>query len=505
MKKHKKKKMSKENKTIIICIVLFLGLLITTIILISLSNKANKPQNNNLEIDLNQKLATIEDVTNYFDATYYSEKVSTEDGYDIDVYLSFPYQLYEEKKSKESYFKNFYEKIAIVCEFKSFRLIDENKSINISVKCSETGISEVLINGETEYFKKHDSKNSIENELKVKNINLKTNSQILIDLINAKWNAKNVKLGTQESTYNKYQIYFDEGYEIRIVNGKVFNIVFNSKYKDQVVDGYKVGTDLKEIEDKLGKSYTEQAILGYRTANYYIYFTKDEISIYPNYKFEDYDSFEKLLKEYGEKQDINEFLYELTDIWPDYDKYEYDTNYVEIWYTLKGVKISYNSVNPEGIQIYENYKGNLKTELPEFKNVYYKMDENLIMEKEKLRQMSTGMYDDSIKNENPILWSNKFIFRGDYKENSYRNVKIESIDNQYPNNEFDDTIQVYKYVWADDSHLIYSIQRKGIYVYNAETRETYTLIEGEDEYNITNFDRNTKTIEYDEKQAHVEY
>ncbi len=32
------------------------------------------------------------------------------------------------------------------------------------------------------------------------------------------------------------------------------------------------------------------------------------------------------------------FIYELTDIWPDYDIYNNDNNYVELYYTLKGVK-----------------------------------------------------------------------------------------------------------------------------------------------------------------------
>ena len=44
----------------------------------------------------------------------------------------------------------------------------------------------------------------------------------------------------------------------------------------------------------------------------------------------------------------------LTDLWNDYDLYNYDKNYLDISYTLKGVRISYSSEDKDGIQIYEN-------------------------------------------------------------------------------------------------------------------------------------------------------
>ena len=47
---------------------------------------------------------------------------SNTNGYDLDIFVSFKYDLYENDKSNELYFTNFYEKIAVVTGFKSFRI-----------------------------------------------------------------------------------------------------------------------------------------------------------------------------------------------------------------------------------------------------------------------------------------------------------------------------------------------------------------------------------------------
>lgn len=500
--KKKKKLLTKKQKRILIIIGVII-LISLIIILIPLSNREHKNEEINAN-ELGRKLTTIQEVVEYLESTYIREEESNEEGYDIDIYVSFKYDLYENGKSNELYFTNFYEKIAIVTEFKNFRIIDEGKGITIALKCNSNKISEVLINGETEYFKKHDSENSRENELKIEEVKMTINSSILQSLIDANWNSAQVNLGTQESTYSKYQIYFDEGYEIRTIDGKVYNLVFTNKYNEKVVSDYKVGDSIERIEGEFGTSYKATGIIGYKTKDFYIFFLNDEISIYPNYEY-DYTEFEELVRQYNENKDINDFMYYLTDIWPDYDRYIYDTTYFEIWYTLKGVKISYNSTNPTGIEIYENYNGALKNSEEDYYNVYYKLDENLMIERDKIRRMEYTMYDNSGIENDPIHYSNRFYFQATKDGEYYTNVKILSLDDNFPRNELDDTIEIYKYVWADDSHLIYSIRNEGIYIYNAETRSTENLITGTDDYEITSYDRNSQIIEYDGTQAKVEY
>lgn len=503
MKKNKKGKLTKKEKIILIALAIVAFILILGIALMPTRNKSTKIEKDMQ--DINRELTSVQEVVEYLESTYISMDDSKEEGYDYDIYVNFKYNLYEGETSKEVYFKNFYEKIAMVTEFKSFRIIDNSKDIKISIKCSERKITEVLINGEEEYYKKEASRRSKNNELNVENIQLEVNSQILKKLISSNWTTSKIDLGTKESTFNKYDIYFDEGYEIRTIQGKVFNIVFTNKYQEKIVENYKVGTDLNTIKDNLGTSYEDSSILGYKTKDFYIYFEKDEISIYPNYGYNNLEEFENLVEEYSNKKDINDFIDKLTDIWPDYDKYKYDTGYVEIWYTLKGVKVEYNNTNPEGIQIYENYKGNLKKEKTDYNGLYYKLNENLIIKNEINRKLKTAFYDNSGIKEDPIHYSTKFYLSATSNENYLKEIKILSLDENYPHNEFDESIQIYTYVWADDIHLIYSIFSNGIYIYNAETRQTEQLLKGTEEYKITNYDRNTNIIEYDGNKAQINF
>lgn len=503
MKKKKKSNLTKKEKRILIIAAIVVFILILGITLFP-THRSNKQDTTNIK-DLNANLTTVKDVIEYLESTYISMDSSKEDGYDYDIYVSFKYNLYENNTSKEIYFKNLYEKVAMVTQFKSFRIMDTSKGIYISVKCENNKIKTVLINGEEDYFKKQDSKISKENELKVEEKNLKVNSSILQKLINANWITSKVNLGTAESKFNKYDIYFDEGYEVRTIQGKVFNIVFTDKYNENVVENYKVGTDTETIKDDVGICYSDSGIVGYKTKDFYIFFSNNEISVYPNYGYSNLDEFEKLIEEYSKNGDINDFMDKLTDLWPDYDKYKYDTNYVEMWYTLKGIKVQYRSTNPEGIQIYENYKGDLKKEKTDYKDVYYKLNKNLMLENEINRKLTKEQYDNSGVESDPIHYSKRFHISANGDGNMLKNIKIISLDNNYPNNEFDETTKIYTYVWADDSHLIYSIYRKGIYIYDAESRITEQLVQGSDEYKITNYDRENNIIEYDGNKAQINF
>lgn len=501
MKKKKRKVLSKKEKIIIICAGALAFLIVLSLALMP-TRKNKREKINPEDIDLNQNLETVQDVVEYLESDFISMEDSKTEGYDIDIYVKFKYDLYENDKSQELYFKNFYEKIAMVTNFKSFRIIDSSRKITIEVKCTSNGISEVKINGDVNYYKNEDSKIAQKEELKVETIEMDINSEELKSLIKAKWNINNANLGTQESTFNKYRIYFDEGYEIRTIQGKVFNIVFNKKYKGKVVEDYKVGDSLGNIEATLGTSYKDDQKIGYKTKDFYVVFSDDEISIYPNYEY-DYTEFENLVKEYNSKKDINDFMDKLTDIWPDYDNYSYDTNYVTISYTLKGVKISFSSKSNDGIQIYENYKGLFKQEKPEYTNLYYKLNESLIMLKEEQRKMQ-DMFEGNEGDPNDIHYSSKFCVLSTLEEGYYKKIRIYSVDKNYPNNELDDTLVITSYVWADDTHLIYGVSENGLYIYNAETRKTEKILSGQENFKITNYDRNTNIIEYDDNKAKID-
>lgn len=503
MKKKKKKSVLKKKEKIMIVIAGVLLFIITLGVALMPTRKQTKNQTTN-STDLNRDLTSIREVVEYLEATYISTENSKTSGYEIDIYVYFPYDLFEENISKESYFKNFYEKIAMVTNFKSFRIIDSQRDITIEVKCNNGKITEVKINGEIDYFKKELSKRNQENRLEFETKDFKINSVELKSLINNNWVIQNVSLGTPESKFYKYDVYFDEGYEIRTIQGKVFNIVFNKKYGKDVIEDYAPGDNLENIEATLGTPYKYSGMIEYKTKDFYVIFSNDEISIYPNRIF-DYTEFEELVEQYNEKQNMNDFIYALTDIWPDYDSYNYSNNNVELSYTLKGVKISFSSKDSEGIQIYENYKGDLRDNSEEYKDTYYMLSKNLMMETEKERKFvheltgEFGTFEESLQN------SDDFVILAKYENENYKDVKIYSLKEEYPNNEFEDYISIKSYVWADNNHLIYSISNDGIYIYTATTRQTEKLIEGEQAFEITNYNRDSKVLEYDNQTVTISF
>ena len=157
MKKKNRKVLSKKEKIIIFCAGIIVFLIILSLILMP-TKRSNKEKINPEDIDLNQSLETVQDVVEYLESEFISMEDSKTEGYDLDIYVSFKYNLYEDNKSQELYFNNFYEKIAMVTNFKSFRIIDASKKITIEVTCISNGISEVKINGDVNYFKNEESK-----------------------------------------------------------------------------------------------------------------------------------------------------------------------------------------------------------------------------------------------------------------------------------------------------------------------------------------------------------
>ena len=504
-------KKSKKNKNLFtikqIILLFIVGVIaLATIIAIALNPTGKKRQvtvENNTS--LTSEFKTEKDVIEYYESIYYYTEASTEEGYDIDIVVSFKYNLYEEDQSKEQFFKNIYERISLVTGRKNFRLIDEGKGLTIAVKCSGSGITEVKINGETDYYLKHDSLRSAKRNFIAKTTRMTVDSTILSNLISASWNPQRVELGSKESSYYKYDVYFDEGYEIRSIQGRVYNIVFTKKYKEPVVDGYKVGVSLEKIKAALGVTYEEMGILGYKTKDFYVWFSEDEISIYPIYSSIDYKDFEELATEFNEKKDANEFMYKITDIWPDYDLYEYNENYVKLSYTNKGIQFEYSVEYPIGIKLYENYWGDLRDKIDDYPNIYYSFDKNLTGEREVERRETKIFYDDGEPEEDPDHFSKKFQLLMSYDGQRYGKIKIKSIDGSYPNNELEDYLTIDSYIWADDSHLIYGIYGEGIYIYDAEKRTTNQLASGDEPFEIKSYHRATNTMIYDDTTIKVDF
>ena len=187
---------------------------------------------------------------------------------------------------------------------------------------------------------------------------LNIQSKEILNLIENDWDISKVNLGTRESTCDEYDIYFDEGIEVKTVVGKVFNIVFTDKYQNNITDGLNTKSNKEEIQKVLGDAdfemeqeelYTdieeadeERFLIGYKAKQMYIFFSNNGVSIYPAKEIEDVESIEEKMLDLEENKDIGEFANNLTDIWDDFDYYEADEEFIEIKYTLKGFCLSWN-------------------------------------------------------------------------------------------------------------------------------------------------------------------
>ena len=308
---------------------------------------------------------------------------------------------------------------------------------------------------------------------------------------------------------DKYDIYFDEGYKIRKINGKIYNIIFTNKYSETVINNLKTNNTIEEIQAILGKpSYStelenSEKIIGYKTENLYIFFNEKEISIYPNQEIENQDEFSSLVSNFIEKKDIQEFLSKLTDIWPDYSDYNIDQSFITIKYPLKGISIEFNNSSISAIKVYNNYKGKITNEitiadikenkiLPTYINV--ELNQNLvnIAEIERTATDSRKRFpwdkEETIKTEKYVVYltENRCEFYSTDRQNIDSYLSIVGLNNIFMINE---------------ETFVYSIKGQGIYTYNATNKVINKIIEGNDNFEIKGIEQNI--INYDNTQITI--
>ncbi len=491
----KKKKMNRKKKIILISSIAIILFILLIVLL--------KIRQDNREINNINEATTLEQVIEFCECKYISSKESEAENYKMDIYLEFKYSPYEENQSKQSFYDVTIQAIESFLKYRNIRLIDESRNLVIRVETNSTSITKKYFNDveESEYFNKLLSEANLDNDETLKQTDFNINSE-LQTLVENKWKSDNINFGNRTSTFRGYDIYFNEGYRVRTINGQIYNIVFTDKFGKEVINNIKVGDDLENIKYELGDNYIEQGeTLEYMGKDLYVFFSNNEISIYPRISY-DYTSFEKILEQYNEDHNFNNFMNKLTNIWPDYSSYYYDTSYCKIYYPLKGVKID-NSTNAlNGIQIFQEYQGNLKNEHKDYYQLYYKTSDSLIFEEERNRRM---LEVDQINLTDGTYESSKYIMKADFSEDGRPyNIAFTSKDRQNPDSELNKNVYANKTYWYDDDNLIYSVNKEGIYMYNATTRETKTIVSGTDEYDITNFDYDNKILTYDGKDAKIE-
>ncbi len=510
MKKIKYKDQNNKNyiaKIVALLVLIFIFFLIELVLDSSMKNKQNASL---------YSFATIKQVIEYYDSKYITEKDRNTPNFRLDAFVEFKKPLYTENdESNEEYFMNIINACARVTYFQSYKLIDEKNDITIEVICDGEKIVSIIINGMEDYFIYMDSQINLKQYVEIPITEVTVNSPILQQCIDNKWQDGIIDFGSRDSIFNGYEIYFDEGIKVREISGKIFNIVIDNRYNQNVINDIFPGMDFDTIENILGNPAFEDVdnnIIGYKTKNFYIFFHDNEISIYRNADEETEKFYEILDKFINEELKLTEFMNELTYIWPDYSDYEYDSDFVYISYPLKGIEIKINYDDINGILVYNNIKGSLPKISRYLQNTYFvarlqldlvftheikrveeeeKMIDNCLEFKESLDEEKLEIIGESLKYDiYPLKDRNGYIF----------SVRFISKNGDMPNRELNDGVNTF--AWFGD-YFIYSKKLKGIFSYDINTGIVRRLITGQDNFNIV--DLKDGVLKYDDKEVMLQY
>lgn len=510
MKNLKYKDYNKKNYKILI--VLF----VVVFILILVANWLGKFGEELKEEEVGYaKLSSIQDVVEYYGSKYITEKYSSVEGFYLDVYVNFKYPLYENDESKEKYYTDLLTDVARIIYYTSYNMIDEKRGITINVICKDNEIDKIIINGKEDFFIYMDSQISMKNFIELENTDLGVSSPILQNCIDNEW-SKDINFGEKESIFDEYYIYFDEGLKVRVIDGKIYNIIFTNKYSGNVIDNLFPGIDLETVTATLGKPTfkdDEENVVGYKGIDFYVFFTEKEISVYRNSTI-DSDDFFALADEYiAGELDFRGFMNELTYIWPDYSEYTYNSTSVFITYPLKGVEIAINGDDINGILVYNNNKSTMSKIKRYLEDTRFvgKLQLDLVFEAEKRRLEKENNLinkcDEYIKtideeSKGIIGESLNYKFFANKDENGYiYEMKFISKDGQQPNRQLMDGIN--SYLWLTNDYFLYSKENKGIFFYNLNTGRVQRIITGTDTYKLQSYEDGV--LKYDNKAVEIQF
>ena len=495
-------KEKKRLKLIIIIILVLIFLLVTGLILY----KALVGKNN--EVSSIEDFENVKEIIEYNECKYIKTANSDEDGFEKDIYLEFSKGVIEEDgTTNEVLYDNLTSQIAGKMKGTNFRLIDESKNVIVRIKFNGEEVSSYTINNDSQYFEHLKTRYQILNFKDDNNADIQIRSNELNSVINNNWQTSNLNLGTIDSVCSNYNIYFNEGFKIRNVYNKVFNIIFTKQYQKEVIQDIKTGMSNEEIIQVLGvPTYKDENnyLIGYKNQTLYVFFCDGEISVYRNEQNYEIEEFENLIKEYNETKDYNTFVTKLTDLWPDYDSFTKTNNRVSLRYTLKGITIDFNVITNNGITLYKNSNQAL---LEDIKNgemipasIYTELDNDLIfIEETNMRQMDmTTRNPPSNKNN---LNSEKYVVgyrqvnNGGLEDVAFYSRDKENIDIELKDAYIDGLYKI------DDDNYIYNISGRGIYKITLSNMQYKTIVQGNESFYIKKIENNI--IYYDNTKIEI--
>ncbi len=497
---------AKKTNKLKVLIIIVLVILVTVVLFRSIKNVLNNRQllngddsNKAGTSTVNKKFSTLEELLKNYECRLISKNETNEL---LTAEIDFKCNLYTDDISNENFFLNLCKAIVEFEDYRNLKLTDENKDITIEVTCENKSIIEFKINGDVNYYLNNDSRLNRDKTYKITEFSIQ--SEELKTLIDNNWDETKVEFGTKESTYSDYNIYFDEGIKYKTVGKNIYNIVFTENYKQEVAAKLNATATLKQVTNALGEpTFSNGELLyGYVGENVYLFFDflNKQVSVYPVVKVskDDETKLKELIGEMNDSLDIKTFASKIALYWTDFDVYNFDSNYVDLKYTLKGVELSiYSGSLKNGIYIYQNYSGDRS--IADLENVYIK-ETDAVYDSEYARSMGEAEKAYKASQQNNVESELYHVELITDQNGDIIKVGFISVDGTRPDVELND--RVYTYVWLNESQILYSVQNKGIYYYDLDTLTKRILVEGEDNYEIKSYENDILT--YDDTSVRVE-
>ena len=501
-----------KNKKKIIIIISLIILFFVIGIIASQIKKKNKSYNSLDDFD------DIKELVEYYGCDYKKMKNSEEKDFSKDIYLTFKEDTIDnDGKTARFTYETLIKLISQKLEYINYRIIDESRNLTVRVMFDENKNGYYTINNLNNYFDNLESLYNINNKKEEKINKVDIVSTELQNIINNDWIKKKINLGNKTATCENYDIYWNNGYKIRTINNKIYNIIFTKNYSSEILKGIKVGMTNEEIKNVLGnptyENNTEIEIIGYKLEKMYAFFSNGEISIYrpDEYNEEDNKKFASLVTKLFEDKDYNTFLSALTELYPDYSTYTKEENYINIKYPLKGFEISFGKNIDSGITIYNNFNGNITNnisidDIKENKkiptNTHINLQTNLVFSEESYRTtsdyLSRNPYDDLQEENGSFARTNKYTvyYNQQYSEFIFYSKNRETQDFQI---RLTTTNGIYK---ISDNLFVYGVKNNGLFIINADNGQINKIVDSNSDCEITKIENNI--IYYDDTQINIE-
>lgn len=347
---------------------------------------------------------TLKKIAEYYECEFVKEKNANEKGYSKKIFWIYDVPPVDADNGIQ--YKEQYETVlkAIAAQIKeNFILIDNKHSIEIRVKYNpENNKISYLINNDNNFFQNEANKQIAKLQKEKPTTTINIISTELQHTIENEWSRKKTEkdYGNKIKYENSYDVY-SSGIKVKTINSKIYNLIFLKEHQGNVFENITTGMDNASIRNILGQPTYENTeanlLIGYKTKDFYVFFSNGQISIYPVENFDENknNQFAEIVSEYINNTNIyKETLQKVTQLYPDYSEYIQNEDSIDLKYPLKGFEIKMGKGERTGIYIYENYKGkispNITKEDLESKtlNNIYLVDSNFIFEEELNRMIN---------------------------------------------------------------------------------------------------------------------